>query len=132
DNPIYAATGGDLLMIAGATRTLAPPLADITAMPGVARELRRVHVNSIWDVEVRRVGGKRSLAPMFLTYGVPANSDFYPYLDLHAAKYRFLQRSAAELTGLLAYSVPVVALLEGRNRSERAESRVEGSECLKS
>jgi len=26
---------------------------------------------------------------MFLSYGVPANSDYYPYLDLHAAKYRF-------------------------------------------
>src|SRR5256885_320594 len=99
-------------------------------MPGVARDLRLVHVNSIWDIEVRRLGGKRSLAPMFLTYGVPGNSDFYPYLDLHAAKYRFLQRTAEELTGLLAYSVPVVALLEGRNRSERAESRVDGDEYL--
>ena len=67
---------------------------------------------------------------MFLTYGVPGNSDFYPYLDLHAAKYRFLRGSAEELTGLLAYSVPVVALLEGRNRSERAESRVDGDEYL--
>jgi spermidine synthase len=130
DYAIYAATGSDLLIIAGETRTLARPLADITAMPGVARELRRVHVNSIWDIEVRRVGGKRSLAPMFLTYGVPANSDFYPYLDLHAARYRFLQRSADELTGLLTYSIPVIALLEGSRKSERAESRVDGDEYL--
>src|SRR5437899_236671 len=130
DYAIYAATGSDLLIIAGETRTLARPLADLTAMPGVARELRRVHVNSIWDIEVRRLGGKRSLAPMFPTYGVPANSDFYPYLDLHAAKYRFLQRTAAELTGLLAYSVPVVALLEGSGKSERTESRVDGEEYL--
>src|SRR5206468_4276441 len=41
-----------------------------------------------------------------------------------------LRGSAEELTGLLAYSVPVVALLEGRNRSERAESRVDGDEYL--
>src|SRR6266478_5904508 len=130
DYAIYAATGSDLLIVAGETGTLARPLADITAMPGVARELRRVHVNSIWDIEVRRLGGKRSLAPMFLTYGVPANSDFYPYLDLHAAKYRFLQRSAEELAGLLAYSVPVVALLEGRKKSEPAESSVDGDQYL--
>jgi len=130
DYAIYAATGSDLLIIAGEARTLERPLADITAMPGVARELRRVHVNSIWDIEVRRLGGKRSLAPMFLTYGVPANSDFYPYLDLHAAKHRFLHHSAEELTGLLAYSVPVVALLEGREKNEPAESKVEGDEYL--
>src|SRR5207245_4779417 len=87
-------------------------------------------VNSIWDIEVRRLGGKSALAPMFLSYGVPANSDFYPYLDLHAAKYRFLQRTAAELAGLLAYSVPVVALLEGRKKSEAAESKIDGDEYL--
>src|SRR5258706_13429210 len=130
DYAIYAATGSDLLIIAGETRTLARPLADVTAMPGVARELRRVHVNSIWDIEVRRVGGKSSLAPMFLSYGVPANSDYYPYLDLHAAKYRFLGRSSEELAGLLAYSVPVVALLEGRKKSEPAESSVGGDQYL--
>src|SRR5258705_19397 len=130
DYAVYAATGSDLLIIAGETRTLARPLAELTAMPGVARELRRVHVNSMWDIEVRRLGGKEALAPLFLTYDVPANSDFYPYLDLHAAKYRFLGRSAEELTGLLAYSVPVVALLEGRKKSERAESRVDGDEYL--
>src|SRR5258708_24132516 len=91
DYAIYAATGSDLLIIAGDTQTLARPLADIATMPGVARELRRVHVNSIWDIEVRRLARKNSLPPIFLTPGVPATSDFYPYLDLHAAKYRFLQ-----------------------------------------
>jgi predicted membrane-bound spermidine synthase len=130
DYAIYAATGSDLLVIAGETRTLARPLAELAAMPGVARELRRVHVNSMWDIEVRRLGGKGSLAPLFLTYGVPANSDFYPYLDLHAAKYRFLQRSAEDLTGLLVYSIPVVALLEGRKKSEPAESGIDGEEYL--
>jgi len=68
----------------GETRTLARPLAELAAMPGVSRELRRVHVNSMWDIEARRLGGKGSLAPLFLTYGVPANSISYPYLDLHA------------------------------------------------
>jgi len=130
DYAIYASTGSDLLIVAGETRALARPLADILAtMPGVARELRRVHVSSIQDIEVRRVGGKRSLAPMFLGYGVPANSDFYPYLDLRAAKYRFLHQSAEELTGLLVYSIPVVALLEGRN-SALADADGGGREYL--
>src|SRR5882672_9687625 len=123
DYAVYASTGSDLLIVAGEARTLARPLADILAtMPGVARELRRVHVNSMQDIEVRRIGGKRSLAPMFASYDVPANSDYYPYLDLHAAKYRFLHQSADELTGLLSYSVPVVALLEGRRSDLAAAS----------
>ena len=115
DYAVFASTGSDLLIVAGETATLARPLADVTAMPGVARELRRVGVNSIKDIEVRRIGGKRSLGPMFASYGAPANSDYYPYLDLHAAKYRFLRQTADELTGLLSYGVPVVAMIEGRD-----------------
>jgi spermidine synthase len=132
DYAVYASTGSDLLIVAGEARTLARPITDILGtMPGVARELRRVQVNSIRDIEVRRIGGKRSLAPMFLGYGVPANSDYYPYLDLHAAKYRFLRQSADELTGLLSYSIPVVALLEGR-KSGGADPKGEGQEYLDS
>ncbi|HEY6239296.1 MAG TPA: hypothetical protein VIW78_00500 [Burkholderiales bacterium] len=130
DYAIYATTASDLLIVAGDPRTLERPLADVTAIPGVARELRRAYVNSIWDIEVRRLGGKRSLAPMFLTYGVPANSDYYPYLDVHAAKHRFLRDTADELTGLLAYSVPIIPLLEGRERGEPAASSMDGDEYL--
>ena len=130
DYAVYASTGSDLLIVAGEAHTLARPLADVLAtMPGVARELRRVQVNSIRDIEVRRIGGKGSLAPLFASYDVPANSDYYPYLDLHAAKYRFLHQSADQLTGLLAYSVPVVALLEGR-KSISVDAKAEGQEVL--
>jgi predicted membrane-bound spermidine synthase len=129
DYSVFAATGSDLLIVAGDSATLSRPLADVTAMPGVARELRRVQVNSIKDIEVRRIGGKRSLAPMFASYGSPANSDYYPYLDLHAAKYRFLHQTADELTGLLTYSVPVVALVEGRS-TDLAGARSAGGEYL--
>jgi hypothetical protein len=130
DYAIYAATGSDLLIVAGDAQTLERPLADVMAIPGLARELRRVHVNSIAEIELRRLGGKRLLAPMFLSYGVPANSDFYPYLDLHAAKHRFLQGSAEELTGLLSYSIPVVSLLEGRAKNHSVESKMDGDEYL--
>ena len=130
DYAIYAATGSDLLIVAGDAQTLSLPLADVTAMPGVGRELRRVHVGSLAEIEMRRLGGKSVLAPMFLTYGVPANSDFHPYLDLHAAKYRFLHESADELTGLLGYSVPVIDMLEGRNTARGIESTTKGEEHL--
>ncbi|HZR67666.1 MAG TPA: hypothetical protein VFB01_01290 [Burkholderiales bacterium] len=118
DYAVYAATDADLLIVAGDAATLARPLADVLAMPGVARELRRVHVASIDDLRIRRIGGKAALAPLFASYGVPPNSDFRPYLDLHAAKYRFLQQSAGELVGLGLAAVPAVAMIEGA--SERA------------
>src|SRR4029077_10474898 len=44
DYAVYAATNADLLIVAGDPATLTKPLADLMTMPGVARELRRVHI----------------------------------------------------------------------------------------
>ena len=114
DYAIYATTSNDLLIVAGSRETLARPLADITRIPSLAQELRRVHVHRVGDLELRRLGGKDLLEPLFESYGVPANSDYRPFLDLHAAKFRFLQRSASELTDLGNSALPVTAMLEGR------------------
>jgi len=130
DYAVYAATGNDLLIVAGETRTLERTLADITAIPGVARELRRVNVHTIGELEIRRIGGKRSLGPLFLTYGVPANSDFYPYLDLNAAQYRFMQRSGDDLIRLLTYAVPLVALIEGNREIRPIDPDISGEDYL--
>jgi predicted membrane-bound spermidine synthase len=119
DYAIYAATDSDLLIVAGDTETLARPLADVFQMPGVAAELRKVHVQRIGDLDVRRLGGKASLHPLFLSYAVPANSDYAPYLDLNAARHRFLQTGAGEMTRIGAGGVPVVAMLESRKPAIR-------------
>jgi spermidine synthase len=130
DYVIYAATSNDLLIVAGDAETLAKPLADITTMPGLASELRRAHVDTMDDIAIRRLGGKRALAPLFASYGVPPNSDFYPYLDLHATKFRFLQQSASNLTSLGTYSVPVVEMLERRRESRSIEPTFAGGVYL--
>jgi predicted membrane-bound spermidine synthase len=119
DYAIYAATDSDLLIVAGDAEALARPLADVFQMPGVAAELRKVHVQRIGDLDVRRLGGKASLHPLFLSYGVPANSDYQPYLDLNAAKHRFLQTGAGEVTRIGAGGVPLVAMLESRKQAIR-------------
>ncbi|MEO7403170.1 MAG: fused MFS/spermidine synthase, partial [Burkholderiales bacterium] len=128
DYAIYAATDTDLLIVAGDPVTLAQPLHDVFTMPGLAAELRRVGVRAIGDFDLRRVGGKKVLAPLFAGYQSPPNSDYYPYLDTHAARHRFLQSSARELTSLGTEAIPVVALLEGQ-REGRALS-LEGEDHL--
>jgi len=120
DYAIYAATDSDLLIVAGDPATLARPLADVFALhPGIGQELRKVHVQTIGDMELRRLGGKLALHPLFLSYNAPPNSDYYPYLDLNAARHRFLQTDATELTQIGAAGVPVVEILEGRPRYTR-------------
>ncbi|MSQ53641.1 MAG: spermidine synthase [Betaproteobacteria bacterium] len=114
DYVIYATTNGDLLIVGGEPETLSRPLFDITSVPGVADELRRVQVHTLGDLQMRRIGGRKTLEPFFASFEVPANSDYAPYLDLHASKYRFLQKYAGEVTELGGTDMPVIAMLEGR------------------
>jgi predicted membrane-bound spermidine synthase len=129
DYAIYAATDSDLLIVAGDPETLARPLHDVFEIPGVAAELRKVHVQRIGDLDVRRLGGRSSLHPLFLSYRAPANSDFRPYLDLNAARYRFLQGGAGDLTRVGADGVPIIAMLESRTHVVRPLS-YDGDEFL--
>ena len=130
DYAIYAATANDLLIVAGDAATLARPLADLAALPGIGDEMRRAHVLTVEDLAIRRLGGKGTLAPLFASFDVPPNSDYRPYLDLHATKYRFLDRTASALTALRTYPVPVVDMLEARNDAHTVAPTFEGGAYL--
>ena len=130
DYAIYAANDSDLLVIAGSAGTFARPLADVFQSPGLTAELRRVHIQTIGDIELRRIGGKQVMTPFFASYEVPANSDFRPYLDLNAARHRFMQSSARELTQFGQDGVPVIEILEGP-RPERRALSFAGDDYLK-
>ncbi len=112
DYALFHTDDGNVVIIACKDRML-PALGDaVFSEPDLAQSLARIGVTSLYDVEKRRLGNKRSLHPLFLSVGVPANSDFYPYVDLHASKARFTNQSAIELTQLNLLPVPVTQLLE--------------------
>jgi hypothetical protein len=115
DYAIYASTDNDLLIVAGDAATLAQPLADVFSEAGLAKELRTVHVQNLADLQIRKIATRATFHPLVQSFPVPANSDYYPYLDLNAARYRFLQQGAGDLSGLNTASVPVIAMLEGGN-----------------
>jgi predicted membrane-bound spermidine synthase len=115
DYAIYASTDNDLLIVAGDAATLAQPLADVFREPGLAKELRTVHLQNLADLQIRKIATRATIHPLVQSFPVPANSDYYPYLDLNAARYRFLQQGAGDLAGLNASSVPVIPMLEGTN-----------------
>lgn len=112
DYVIYAADDNDLLVVAGPAHVLARPLADVFREDGVRRELNAVAVRSIGDLEARRIGRRRILHPLFLSYGVPMNSDYQPYLDLNAARARFLESDATEILELGSGMAPLLDLLD--------------------
>jgi spermidine synthase len=109
---IYAPSDSDLLIMASDTPLPREPQASIFDSPGLAKELWTIHVLTAGDLDARYVGSRATLAPLFASYGMPANSDYYPVLDLNAARSRFTEKSAGDIVALGAIGVPVLELLE--------------------
>ena len=108
---VYAPSDHDVLIVA-AEGPLPPPQARVFEQPGIAKELRNVHLLSIGDLDARYIGNRATLEPLFASYGTPANSDYYPVLDLNAARHRFTERSATDVVALLNLGIPVLEMLE--------------------
>jgi spermidine synthase len=114
---VFAPSDTDLLIVASEAPIPLPPQARVFEHPGVAKELWTVHVLHAGDLDARYLGSRATLEPLFASYGMPANSDYAPVLDLNAARHRFMERSAADVVALLNAEVPLLELLDpGRSR----------------
>jgi predicted membrane-bound spermidine synthase len=114
---VFAPSDHDLLIVASESEIPLPAQARVFEQPGVAKELWTVHVLTAGDFDARYVGSRATLEPLFASYGVPANSDYEPFLDLNAARDRFTEKSAMSIVGLVNADVPLLDILEpGRSR----------------
>jgi spermidine synthase len=109
---VFAPSDHDLLIIASLSPIPLPAKAAVFEDPGLARELRTVHVLGPGDLDARYLGDRATLDPLFASYGMPVNSDFYPVLDLNAARHRFTEKSASDVVALLNAGVPVLEMLQ--------------------
>src|SRR6185436_21158483 len=120
----------DLLIIASESPLALPLTAKAFEHPGLAREFFSVHVLSEGDLDARYVGNRETLEPLFLTYGMRPNSDYYPVLDLNAARYRFTERSAVDVVSLLNAGVPVLEMLEPGLRRRPVNPGLKGADSF--
>jgi spermidine synthase len=109
---IYAPSDHDLLILASDAPLAAAPAAAVFEHPGLAKELWSIHVLTAGDLDARYIGSRATLAPLFASYGMPANSDYRPVLDLNAARQRFAEKSAADIVALGTLGIPLLELLE--------------------
>jgi len=115
DYVVYSTNDSDLLIVARRDGTLGALDESVLRDPGLAKELTRVRVNGANDLAMRRLAGRSIMRGMLATYPVPANSDYFPYLDQNAARARFLSKAAMDELALLRIdSLPVLELLERR------------------
>src|SRR5205823_6318820 len=93
----YATTDMDLLIVAREKGAFGTPDPSVLRTPAIARELVRLGINNLADLEVRRVGTRSSWAGLTSAVAVPMNSDYAPVLDQYAVRARFFHGDANPL-----------------------------------
>jgi hypothetical protein len=114
DYAVFTTNDVDLVIIARNGGLLPPLSPDVFRHPRLAAELARIKITSVGDLELHRVGGKKALQPYFESIPIPANSDYFPILDLNAAKARFMGASASDAVNNLGLTrIPALEMLSG-------------------
>lgn len=119
DYAMYTAGVADMLIVAKKEGVIPPLDGRVLALPGLTAELHRVHIRTLQDIEIRKIGDKALMQRLSATFAVPANSDYYPVVDQHAVRSRFLQTDAFAVRGLAHDWLPVASLLAKERPSRR-------------
>ena len=118
DYVIYSTIDADIVIIA---RKGAPPgtfQGEVLEWPKMREMTARLALDSA-IVERRLIGSWRAVEPLFATYGINANSDFFPIVDHRTSKTRFTRVRAEMLSELQASPIPMLEMLDGSPRGNR-------------
>jgi spermidine synthase len=109
---IYNTDSSNILIVASHERDVTALAGDAFQSRELARAVERGGFESVNDVAQRFVASEPLLEAFPLVYPAPVNSDFFPYLSLHAPRSRYLQQSATQLSRVQIDPVPMADLLD--------------------
>jgi spermidine synthase/MFS family permease len=111
DYVAYTMTDGNILIIAKRKGTLPPPDYSAMKIPVIGAALRKIDIGSEQDISIRKTGTKRFFEKLLKASVVPANSDYYPFLDQNAERARFLGSTAREFSLFTHLPLPALEIL---------------------
>lgn len=117
DYEAYLMNNSDLLIVAVAIGNV-PALGPLPDEPALRKHLARIGVAQTEDIVARRIGNRKSLAPLVRAKGKAPNSDYYPAVQLKAPKAMFLAQQVSSLPELAAAPLPVMEMLHRLPSSE--------------
>lgn len=115
DYTIYAADYGNILIVATQAAKLPTPDYGSVFNYFPKQELERVGLVTASDFWVRKLADRRLLKAITRSYSVPANSDYFPFLDLNAGRARYLQSNADLFVSWSATALPLLEMLGVRD-----------------
>lgn len=103
----YSTNHADIVLVA--RRDGRPPVVNVAAldgMEGIRGRLLDIGIDSAAKLAAHGAGPSAAIRLLAQSYGAPPNSDYFPYVDNHAARARFLNHSASSLFSLGEAPVP--------------------------
>ena len=113
DFAVYAAHDRDMLIVAKKQGMLAGLDPSVLQMPQISSALSRIYIKGIQDIALRKIGSKQFLGKLIESSPVPANSDYYPFVDQQAGRTRFLQANGYDFHSLSQSLLPFSEMLTG-------------------
>lgn len=130
DYVVYATNNADIIIVAAPSGIVPALTDDVLRRAEFTPLLGHLGIRTLADFQIRRVGGKETLAPLARAINPVANSDYFPVLDQGAAKRRYMSSNAIEFLELHPYSSRLetgsarlrhaIAPVEGQPHSDRA------------
>jgi spermidine synthase len=111
DFVIYHTDETNILIVAKVNGTLGTPSFDELLDSPLRDELAQVGLRTASDFLVRKTGSRRIVDAVLAGSPIPANSDYFPFLDLNAGRARFREQIATLFRSWAATGLPVLEML---------------------
>jgi spermidine synthase len=113
DYSVYL-TGGnaDLMVVAKKNGSLGPLNPAALQLPEFSSLLARININGLQDIRIREIGSKKFLDPLFQSYPIRANSDYFPVLDQRVGKTKFMDTGAFSILQLAGGRIPYLPYMQ--------------------
>ena len=108
---IYFADDGNLILVASPEKQVASLDESIFNSAEMKQHLSTIHINNIEDLRFRFLGDQSIFVPFINHFDVPANSDYYPFLDLNASKARYMKENVSDILNVRLSMVPILDIL---------------------
>jgi spermidine synthase len=108
---VYTSIDTDIIVVARKGAPAGRFDDGVLALPALQPLLGKLKLANPQVIHRRLVATSAALGPLFATYGVPANSDYYPIVDQRSSKTRFTQARVAELVDLQGSPIPMLEML---------------------
>jgi len=108
----FAPNDAELFIVARKNGSVGELNGDMFKNPTITMAMKWVHIHNLQDLELRRIGDKKTLSSFISTFSIRPNSDYYPVLDQNVARTRFMQANAVELLEFSHDPLPTAEMLK--------------------